>query len=119
MGELKDVPAPALSSTNRATSHWRGKTLKSKTPSGGCFCAKRSQVFELMLRLRDHAYRPPRDGEGNRDGLAPAPPARAGAAGRRAAGHFGAQFGAGAFLGSSPFWSVLWPRLSAVHWACP
>ena len=31
MGGLKGVPAPAPSSTNRAKSHWRGKTLKSKT----------------------------------------------------------------------------------------
>jgi hypothetical protein len=29
MGELKDVLAPALSSTNRAKSHWRGKKLTS------------------------------------------------------------------------------------------
>ena len=33
MGELKDVLAPRLSSTNRAKSHWRGKKLKSKTQS--------------------------------------------------------------------------------------
>jgi hypothetical protein len=33
MGELKDVLAPALSSTNRAKSHWRGKKLKSKAPA--------------------------------------------------------------------------------------
>ena len=37
MGELKDVLAPALSSTNRAKSHWRGKTLKSKTPPVDAF----------------------------------------------------------------------------------
>ena len=37
MGELKDVLAPSLSSTNRAKSHWRGKTLKSKTPAMDAF----------------------------------------------------------------------------------
>ena len=37
MGELKDVLAPALSSTNRAKSHWRGKTPKSKTPAVDAF----------------------------------------------------------------------------------
>ena len=37
MGELKDVLAPALSSTNRAKSHWRGKTLKSKPPAVDAF----------------------------------------------------------------------------------
>ncbi len=33
MGELKDVLAPALSSTNRAKPHWRGKAPKSKSPA--------------------------------------------------------------------------------------
>ena len=37
MGELKGVLAPALSSTNRAKSHWRGKKLKSTTPAEHAF----------------------------------------------------------------------------------
>jgi len=37
MGELKDVLAPALSSTNRARSHWRGKKPKSVTPAVDAF----------------------------------------------------------------------------------
>jgi len=37
MGEVKDVLAPALSSTNRARSHWRGKKPKSVTPAVDAF----------------------------------------------------------------------------------
>ncbi len=37
MGELKDVLAPALSSTNRAKSHLRGKAPKSRTPAIDAF----------------------------------------------------------------------------------
>jgi hypothetical protein len=49
MGELKDVLAPALSSTNRAKSHWRGKTLKSKTPATDAFAC--NEVRLLISRL--------------------------------------------------------------------
>jgi hypothetical protein len=42
MGELKDVPAPALSSTNRAKPHWRGKKLTSKTPAVDAFACNGS-----------------------------------------------------------------------------
>jgi len=37
MGELKDILAPALSSTNRAKTHWRGKTPKSTTTAVDAF----------------------------------------------------------------------------------
>jgi len=45
MGELKDVLAPALSSTNRAKSHWRGKTLKSKTPAVDAFACNEVRLL--------------------------------------------------------------------------
>jgi len=37
MGELKDVLAPALSSTNRTKSHWRGRKPKSRAPAVDAF----------------------------------------------------------------------------------
>lgn len=37
MGELKDVLAPAQSSTNRAKSRLRGKAPKSRTPANDAF----------------------------------------------------------------------------------
>ena len=80
MGELKDVLAPALSSTNRAKSHWRGKTLKSKTPAVDVFACNEVRLLISCLGVRDHAHSPPRHGEGDGHGLEPAPPARAGAA---------------------------------------
>jgi hypothetical protein len=49
MGELKDVLAPALSSTNRAKSHWRGKTLKSKTPAVDAFACKEVRLLVACL----------------------------------------------------------------------
>jgi len=49
MGELKDVLAPALSSTNRAKSHWRGKTLKSKTPAMDAFACNEVRLLVSCL----------------------------------------------------------------------
>jgi len=49
MGELKDVLAPALSSTNRANSHWRGKTLKSKTPAVDAFACNEVRLLVSCL----------------------------------------------------------------------
>ena len=49
MGELKDVLAPALSSTNRAKSHWRGKTLKSKTPAVDAFACNEVRLLVSCL----------------------------------------------------------------------
>jgi hypothetical protein len=49
MGELKDVLAPALSSTNRAKSHWRGKKLKSKTPAVDAFACNEVRLLIACL----------------------------------------------------------------------
>ncbi len=119
MGELKDVLAPALSSTNRAKSHRRGKTLKSKTPAVDARRLQRGEAADLLPRLPGHAHRPPRPGQGERHGLEPAAAARAGAEGRRAAGGLGAPDDAGDLLGRSTVRSALWPGLLALHWADP
>lgn len=49
MGELKDLRAPALSSTNRAKSYWRGQKLKSKTPGVDAFAC--NEVRQLAACL--------------------------------------------------------------------
>jgi hypothetical protein len=50
-GELKDVLAPALSSTNRAKSHSRGKLPKSRTPAIDAFACN-----EVRLLIASLAY---------------------------------------------------------------
>ena len=54
MGELKDVLAPALSSTNRPKSHWRGKKPRSKTPAVDAFACN-----EVRLLIACLAYQMP------------------------------------------------------------
>jgi len=49
MGELKDVLAPTLSSTNRASSHRRGKPLKSKTPAVDAFACNEVRLLIACL----------------------------------------------------------------------
>ncbi len=51
MGELKDVLAPALSSTNRAKSRWQGKKPKSVTPAIDAFACN-----EVRLLIACRAY---------------------------------------------------------------
>lgn len=119
MGELKDVLAPALSSTNRAKSHWRGKKLKSNTPAVDAFGCNEVRLlisclaYELMhiarramakatgtgwslRRLRERVLRAG---------------ARLVVSGRRMTLALSSA--------AAPYWSVLWPRLRALHWADP
>jgi hypothetical protein len=49
MGELKDVLAPAPSSTNRAKSHRRGKPLNSKTPAVNAFTCNEVRLLIACL----------------------------------------------------------------------
>ena len=49
MGELKDVLAPALSSTNWAKSHRRGKPPKSKTPAVDAFACNEVRLLIACL----------------------------------------------------------------------
>lgn len=119
MGELKDVLAPALSSTNRTKTHWRGKKPKSKTPAVDAFAcnevrlliaclayqvmhiarramAKATSTGWSLRRLRERVLRAG---------------ARLTISGRRMTLALSAA--------AAPFWSVLWPRLMTLHWADP
>ena len=102
----------AHSSTNRAKSHWRGKTPKLKTPAMDAVACNdvRLLISCLACEIMHIARRAMAAATGtgwslrrlrNRDGLEPAPPARAGAAGRRAAADLGSADDAGPLLGRS------------------
>lgn len=119
MGELKDVLAPALSSTNRAKSHWRGKTLKSNTPAVDAFACNevRLLISCLAYELMHIARRAMAKATGTGCSLRRLRERvlRAGArlviSGRRMTLQLSSA--------AAPFWSVLWPRLMALHWADP
>jgi hypothetical protein len=49
MGELKDVLAPALSSTNRAKSHWRGRKPRTATPAVDAFACNEVRLLIALL----------------------------------------------------------------------
>ena len=119
MGELKDVLAPALSSTNRAKSHWRGKKLKSKTPGVDAFACNevRLLVACLAYQIMHIARRVLAKATGTGWSLRRLRERvlRAGArlviSGRRMTLVLSSA--------AAPFWSVLWPGLMALHWADP
>ena len=119
MGELKDVLAPALSSTNRAKSHWLGKKLKSKTPAVDAFACNEVrlliaclayQVMHIARRVLAKATGTGWSLRRLRERVL-----RAGArlviSGRRMTLALSSA--------AAPFWSVLWPPLMALHWADP
>lgn len=119
MGELKDVLAPALSSTNRAKSHWRGKKLKSKTPAVDAFACNEVrllvaclayQVMHITRRILTKTTRTGWSLRRLRERVL-----RAGArlviSGRRMTLALSSA--------AAPFWSALWPPLMALHWADP
>lgn len=119
MGELKDVLAPALSSTNRAKSHWRGKTLKSKTPAVDAFACNevRLLVSCLAYQVMHIARRVLAKATGTGWSLRRLRERvlRAGArlvvSGRRMTLALSSA--------AAPFWSALWPGILALHWADP
>ena len=124
MGELKDVLAPALSSTNRAKSHWRGKKLKSKTPAVDAFACNevRLLVACLAYQIMHIARRVMAKATGTGWSLRRLRERvlRAGAPGRCAAGDLGARRMTLALSSAAaPFWSMLWPGIMALHWADP
>ncbi len=124
MGELKDVLAPALSSTNRAKSHWRGKKLKSKTPAVDAFACNevRLLVACLAYQIMPIARRVMAKATGTGWSLRRLRERvlRAGAPGRCAAGDLGARRMMLALSSAAaPFWSMLWPGIMALHWADP
>ncbi len=119
MGELKDVLAPALSSTNRAKSHWLGKKLKSKTPAVDAFACNEVrlliaclayQVMHIARRVLAKATGTGWSLRRLRERVL-----RAGArlviSGRRMTLALSSA--------AAPFWPVLWPPLMALHWADP
>lgn len=119
MGELKDVLAPALSSTNRAKSHLRGKTLKSRTPAIDAFACN-----EVRLLIACLAYQVMH--------IARRAMAKATGTGWSLRRLRERVLRAGARLviswrrmtlalssAAAPFWAVLWPRLMALQWADP
>lgn len=119
MGELKDVLAPALSSTNRAKSHWRGRKPKSKTPAVDAFACNevRLLIACLAYEVMHIARRTMAKATGTGWSLRRLRERvlRAGArlviSGRRMTLALSSA--------AAPFWSVLWPRLMALHWADP
>ena len=119
MGELKDVLAPALSSTNRAKSHWRGKTPKSTSPAVDAFACNEARLLIscLAYQVMHIARRAMQKATGTgwslrrlRERVLRAG-ARLTVSGRRMTLALSAT--------SAPFWSALWPRLMALHWADP
>ncbi|WP_420024073.1 IS1380 family transposase (plasmid) [Cereibacter azotoformans] len=119
MGELKDVLAPALSSTNRAKTHWRGKKPKSKTSAVDAFACNevRLLVACLAYQVMHIARRAMAQVTGTGWSLRRLRERvlRAGArltiSGRRMTLALSSA--------AAPFWSLLWPRLMALHWADP
>ena len=119
MGELKDVLAPALSSTNRAKSHWRGKKLKSKTPAVDAFACNevRLLIACLAYQVMHIARRAMTKATGTGWSLRRLRE-RVLRAGTRLV-ISGRRMVLALSSAAAPFWSVLWPRLMALHWADP
>jgi len=119
MGELKDVLAPALSSTNRAKSHRRGKPLKSKTPAVDAFACNEVrlliaclayQVMHIARRVLAKATGTGWSLRRLRERVLRAG-ARLTISGRRMTLAISSA--------AAPFWQVLWPGILALHWADP
>ncbi|QIE48019.1 IS1380 family transposase (plasmid) [Pseudohalocynthiibacter aestuariivivens] len=119
MGELKDVLAPALSSTNRAKSHWRGRKPKSAALAVDAFaCNEVRLLIALMAYQVMHIARremAKATGTGWSLRRLRERVLRAGArlviAGRRMTLTLASA--------AAPFWAALWPRISALSWVDP
>ncbi len=119
MGELKDVLAPALSSTNRPKSHWRGRGTQTATPGVDAFACNEVRLLISLLayELMHIARRAMAAATGTGWSLRRLRERvlRAGArlilSGRRITLALSAA--------AAPFWAVLWPRLAALHWSGP
>ena len=119
MGELKDVLAPALSSTNRAKSHLRGKAPKSRTPAIDAFACNevRLLIACLAYQAMHIARRAMEKATGTGWSLRRLRERvlRAGARLVVSARRMTLTLSSAA----APFWAVLWPRLMALQWADP
>jgi hypothetical protein len=119
MGELKDVLAPALSSTNRAKSHLRGKTLKSRTPAIDAFACNevRLLIACLAYQVMHIARRAMAKATGTGWSLRRLRERVLRAGGRLVIS--GRRMTLALSSAAAPFWAVLWPRLMALQWADP
>lgn len=119
MGELKDVLAPALSSTNRAKSHLGGRKLRSKAAAVDAFACNevRLLIACLAYQVMHVARRAMATATGTGWSLRRLRERvlRAGArlviSGRRMTLALSSA--------AAPFWSMLWPRILALQWADP
>ena len=116
MGELKDVLAPALSSTNRPKSHCRGKKLKSTTPTVDPFSCNevRLLISCLAYQIMHIARRAMTKATGTGWSLLERV-LRVGARMVISARRMTLALSSAA----APFWAALWPRLMALQWADP
>jgi len=142
MGELKDVLAPALSSTNRPKSHWRGRRPQSASEAVDAFACNE---VRLLISIK------PRSGSKAVDAFACnevrllisvlayqlmhiARRAMARATGTgwslrrlrervlRAGARIvlsGRRMTLALSSSAAPFWALLWPRIARMHWAGP
>jgi hypothetical protein len=119
MGELKDVLAPALSSTNRAKSHWRGKKPKSKTPAVDAFACNEVRLLIACLAYQVMHVARHAMAEATSTGWSlrrlRERVLRAGARLVISARRMTLVLSSAA----APFWAALWPRLMALQWADP
>ena len=117
--ELKDVLAPALSSTNRPKSHWRGRAPQSATPAVDAFACNEArlliallayEVMHIARRAMAHATGTGWSLRRLRERVL-----RAGArlilSGRRMTLALSSA--------AASFWALLWPRITTLHWAGP
>ena len=119
MGELKDVLAPALSSTNRPKSHWRGRKPQRASEAVDAFACNevRLLISVLAYQLMHIARRAMARATGTGWSLRRLRERvlRAGArlvlSGRRMTLALSSS--------AAPFWALLWPRIARMHWAGP
>jgi len=119
MGELKDVLAPSLSSTDRAKSHLRGKAPKSRAPAIDAFACNEvrlliaclaCQVMPMARRVMEKATGTGLSLRRLRERVLRAR-ARPVVSARRMTLALSSA--------AAPFRAALWPRLIALHWADP
>lgn len=119
MGELKDVLAPALSSTNRPKSHWRGRKPRSASEAIDAFACNevRLLVSVMAYQLMHIARRAMARATGTGWSLRRLRERvlRAGARLILSARRMTLALSSSA----APFWSLLWPRIARMHWAGP
>ena len=80
LGELMSVVAPALSSTSRRKSHYRGKEIRKREKGGDAFACNQVRLAARRLRLPDHARPARRPRTRDRHRVEPEAATRAGAA---------------------------------------